>query len=110
MSLGSGELKPSSGFPTRSYTNRVLQPQGMFRGLNLNLNLNSLLVKRQSDNPSPEKFLTRKEGLYYISMERKNSTDQIYTFVLCMHQSKFYHDMAHMSFRLYQGGKNAKTL
>ena len=80
----------------------------MFRGLNLNLNLNSLLVKRQSDNPSPEKLLTRKEGLYYISMERKNSTDQIYTFVLCMHQSKFYHDVAHMSFRLYQGGKTRR--
>ena len=69
MSLASGEPKPSSGFPTRSYTNRVVQPQGMFRGLSLNLS--SLLVIRQSDNPSPEKLLTRKEGLYYISMERK---------------------------------------
>ena len=68
--------KLSSGIPTRSDTNRAVQPQKMAIGLKFRIKV--------------------VEGLYYPCSENKGADQLLIYFVFAYAESRFSHDAAHM--------------
>ena len=73
--------KPSSGFPTRSDTNRAVQPQKMARSLKFRIKV--------------------VEGLYYPYSENKGANQLRSYFVFAYAKIRFSHNEAQISFLIY---------
>ena len=72
----------SSGFPTRSYTNRAVQPQKMARGLKFQINIVEELYYPYSENKGADQL--------------RSNAQLICVFVFAYAKSRFSHNEAQM--------------